>query len=255
MSAHGWKQLLTGWPCFRGEGHFPMPAYSEYMPPPYLVRKPYGGWDLCLLPEDDPWGWPITEYEEALAILPGFESIARQLVHKLVECGRDRHRHGLAHGKLLDNPYWSLDLARKAAELAGERFVLLLPLALSCTLDDKSRVRWTLFGGSEQGPARPFWRGFFTAPSRWRATSSSGPTTSNRCWMARSTLFNTDADEFSDAGIPTILFMENYDINRVGYHDSEDDMRNINLDYGAALAAITIETVARIATEQPTAKR
>jgi hypothetical protein len=39
--------------------------------------------------------------------------------------------------------------------------------------------------------------------------------------------------------------MENYDINRVGYHDTHDTMANIDLDYGAALAAITIETVAQ----------
>jgi len=41
--------------------------------------------------------------------------------------------------------------------------------------------------------------------------------------------------------------MENYDINRKGYHDSQDIMTNIDLDYGAAVAAIAIETVARIA--------
>ena len=39
--------------------------------------------------------------------------------------------------------------------------------------------------------------------------------------------------------------MENYDINRSGYHDSRDTMANIDLDYGAALAAIAIEAVAR----------
>jgi hypothetical protein len=168
MSATGWKQLVAGWPWFRGEGRFPLPPYSEYMPPPYLVRKPYGGWDLNLLRDDDPWGWPITEYEEALTLRPGLESIARQLLRHLVRCGKDPHRHAIAHGKLVDNPYWSLDLARQAARLRDERFVLLLPLALSRTLDDKGRVRWTLFGGSEQGPARPFWRGFFTAPDRER---------------------------------------------------------------------------------------
>jgi hypothetical protein len=167
MSATGWKQLLAGWPWFRGEGRFPLPAYSEFMPPPYLVRKPYGGWDLCLLRDDDPWGWPVTEYEEALTLRPGLLSIASQLLRHLVRCGGDRpHRHGIAHGKLIDNPYWSLDVARQAAGLKGERHVLLLPLALSRTLDDKGRVRWTLFGGSEQGPARAFWRGFFTAPDR-----------------------------------------------------------------------------------------
>jgi len=38
-----------------------------------------------------------------------------------------------------------------------------------------------------------------------------------------------------------------------GYHDTHDTMANIDLDYGAALAAITIESVARAATEKPPA--
>ena len=65
-----------------------------------------------------------------------------------------------------------------------------------------------------------------------------------------SSLFNTDGQIFSDVGIPVVLFMENYDINRVGYHDTHDNMSNIDLDYGAALAAIAIESVARTATEK-----
>ena len=67
----------------------------------------------------------------------------------------------------------------------------------------------------------------------------------------RSSLFNTDGQIFSDAGIPVVLFMENYDINRVGYHDTHDNMSNIDLDYGAAVAAIAIESVARAATAAP----
>ena len=67
----------------------------------------------------------------------------------------------------------------------------------------------------------------------------------------RSTLYNTDGQIFSDAGVPVVLFMENYDINRKGYHDTHDTMENIDLDYGAAVAAIAIETVARAATEEP----
>jgi Peptidase family M28 len=67
----------------------------------------------------------------------------------------------------------------------------------------------------------------------------------------RSTVYNTDAQVFSDAGIPCVLFMENYDINRVGYHDTHDTMANIDLDYGAAVCAITIESVARAATVEP----
>ena len=41
--------------------------------------------------------------------------------------------------------------------------------------------------------------------------------------------------------------MENYDINRTGYHDSQDTMANIDLDYGAAVASIAMESVARAA--------
>jgi hypothetical protein len=67
----------------------------------------------------------------------------------------------------------------------------------------------------------------------------------------KSTLYNTDGQIFSDTGIPVVLFMENYDINRRGYHDTYDTMANIDLDYGAALVAIVIEAVARAATEKP----
>jgi hypothetical protein len=66
----------------------------------------------------------------------------------------------------------------------------------------------------------------------------------------RSTLYNTDGQVFSDAGVPCVLFMENYDINRTGYHDTHDTMANIDLDYGAAVCAITIESVARAACAQ-----
>jgi Zn-dependent M28 family amino/carboxypeptidase len=67
----------------------------------------------------------------------------------------------------------------------------------------------------------------------------------------KSTLYNTDAQIFSDAGIPVVLFMENYDISRKGYHDSHDTMRNIDLDYGASVVAIALEAVARAANEKP----
>jgi Zn-dependent M28 family amino/carboxypeptidase len=62
-----------------------------------------------------------------------------------------------------------------------------------------------------------------------------------------SSIFNTDGQIFSDTGVPVVLFMENYDINRTGYHDTKDTLENIDLDYGAAFAAIAIETVARVA--------
>ena len=62
-------------------------------------------------------------------------------------------------------------------------------------------------------------------------------------WEPRSALYNTDGQIFSDIGIPVVLFMENYDISRKGYHDTHDTMANIDLDYCAALTAIAIETI------------
>jgi len=70
-------------------------------------------------------------------------------------------------------------------------------------------------------------------------------------WEPRSSLYNTDGQIFSDLGIPVVLFMENYDINRTGYHDTDDTMKNIDLDYAAAVAAIAIESVAAVAIEKP----
>ena len=69
-----------------------------------------------------------------------------------------------------------------------------------------------------------------------------------RTWEdPHSTLYNTDGMIFSDCGIPVVLFMENYDISRTGYHDTHDTMENIDLDYGSAVSAIAIETIARLA--------
>ena len=95
-----------------------------------------------------------------LELRPGLEQVGRQLVEALVRLARGRPGHGIAPKKLLDNPYWPLRLAEKAGQLPHERFVVLAPLALSRTQDDKGRVRWTLFGGSEQGPERAFWKSF-----------------------------------------------------------------------------------------------
>jgi len=60
----------------------------------------------------------------------------------------------------------------------------------------------------------------------------------------RSALYHTDGQVFSDVGIPVVLFMENHDISRSGYHDTHDTMANIDLDCCAALTAIAIESVA-----------
>ncbi|HBI43755.1 MAG TPA: hypothetical protein DDY78_13020 [Planctomycetales bacterium] len=168
MSAPSWKTLLDGAPWFKGENAYPLSAYSEYMPPPRLGQRPYSHAPRDLLPfaDDDPYGWRIDEYEEALELRPGLEQVGGQLVQALARLAQGKRGHGIAPKKLLDNPYWPLSLAEKVATLTHERFVVLAPLALSRTQDDKGRVRWTLFGGSEQGPERAFWKSFYTAPGK-----------------------------------------------------------------------------------------
>src|SRR5206468_9068608 len=96
------------------------------------------------------------------------ELLGRQILRALIHLGQGDSGHSIARGKLKDNPFWPENLAAAAGHLKHERYVVLLPLALSRTKDDKGRVRWTLFGGSEQGPARPFWRSFWRAPREER---------------------------------------------------------------------------------------
>jgi hypothetical protein len=165
MPLQGWERLLSGHPWFRGEGAYPITAYSEFMPPPRLGQKPYGPIDDVLYRQDDPFGWNVTEYEEALELQPGMELIAKELTHVAHQLGTCHAAHGVAHKKLCGNPFWPEDLQASGAP-QQERYVLLLPLALSKTQDDKGRVRWTLFGSSEQGPAKAFWKSFYTAPRR-----------------------------------------------------------------------------------------
>ena len=164
MAREGWKQLLAEVSWYCAPGHFPITAYSEFMPPPRMGRKPYGATDPILFQEDDPLGWHVTEYEEVMELRPGLEHLAVQLIHVLEHLGNGRPAHGIAHAKLEGNPYWPEELVAYAGRLPHERYVTMAPLALSRTQDDKGRVRWTLFGGSEQGPSRGFWKGFFTAP-------------------------------------------------------------------------------------------
>lgn len=155
-SARDWTRR----PFARRPGSFPLPAYSEFMPPPWLGPKPYGTMGPAVLDPDDPHGWLVAEYEEEFELRPGLAHIAERLVTALVHLGKGRPLHGISQGKLADNPYWPAELAAAAGSLPHERYVLLLPLALSRTQDDKGRVRWTLFGGSEYGPERAFWRSF-----------------------------------------------------------------------------------------------
>jgi hypothetical protein len=135
------------------------------MPPPRVGWKPYGTLRVNphLFSADDPFGWQIHEFDEALELRPGLHQIARQLLTRLKRLQDGNPETGLPRHICHDNPYWPPELAASRS-VQSDHCVLLLPLALSRTQDDKGRVRWTLFGNSEQGPAKAFWKSFFTAP-------------------------------------------------------------------------------------------
>jgi hypothetical protein len=207
MTLTGWKRLVDGAPWFRKAGSCPIAAYSEFMPPPRAVRKSYRGYEVNELDEDDLWGWPVNEWEEAQQLRPGLAHVAEVIVHGLAELAHGRPGHGFSRTKLAGNPAWPPALVHKGP-LAHERYVTLMPLALSPTQDDKGRVRWTVFGSSEQGPARAFWRSFFLAPRR-EAPAELGESFIRRLLH---TVYNIPLEELADlrkAGF-RILPLENH---------------------------------------------
>ena len=165
MPFRGWK-VLTDTCKFRGERQYPIAAYSEFMPPVRLGCRPYRGEVDGFFSDGDPLGFPVTEFEEAFELRPGLENIAHQVLGGLQHAVHGEPAERLSRSKLASNPYWPPELAGQAGALKHERFVVILPLALSLTQDDKGRKRWTFFGGSEQGPFRPFWKSFFTSPGK-----------------------------------------------------------------------------------------
>jgi hypothetical protein len=164
MARDGWLKLIPREDKFHGPGAFRIEAYSEFMPPPRVGWKPYGPVPVSSyqFSADDPFGWKVHEFDEALELRPGLNQIAKQLMTRFKWLLDGNPDTGLPRHISRNNPFWPSELA--SAKLDNERCVLLLPLSLSRTQDDKGRVRWTLFGNSEQGPSKAFWKSFFTAP-------------------------------------------------------------------------------------------
>jgi hypothetical protein len=161
--------LVEGYPWYNRAGSFPLPAYSEFMPAPLLGHLPAGAIDDALFSEADPFGWAVSEMEQEYQLKPGLEWITRHIMSHIPRLGQglpDSFIAGHKNQNLQDNPYWPPELAARAGSLAHERYVCILPLALSPTQDDKGRLLWTFFGGSEQGPEFVFWKSFFSGPAQ-----------------------------------------------------------------------------------------
>jgi hypothetical protein len=166
-NASGWPELLAGYPWFNCDGCNPLPAYSEFMPPPLVGRKPLGEIDHELFDDTDPFGWHITEMEEEYELRPGMVHAGQQIMSNLIKLGKgqkENHIQGHQGQNLKDNPYWPTELSVKAGSLLHERYVTLLPVMLSRTQDDKGRIIWTLFGNSIDDPEKTFWKSFYITP-------------------------------------------------------------------------------------------
>src|ERR1700722_15609667 len=135
----GWLDRLARGHPFQGRGRFPIRAYSEFLPAPFVGMKPYGEpeWSCRYASADR---WSVSEHEEHDELRPGFARIARHILLELGKLVRGE-KHSLSKTLLEGNPAWSSALIGKTRELS-----LVLPLALSPTQDDNGNVRWTLFG-------------------------------------------------------------------------------------------------------------
>lgn len=166
-SGHGWEIFFAEQEKI--SENYPLPAYSEFMPPPKIGITPYGTVSGNIFEESDPYGWHISEMEEEYELKPGLRHIGKQILSQLINLGSGKPAYHIAgHGNqnLENNPYWPEELAKAAGKLPHERYIVFLPLALSRTQDDKGRVSWTLFGSSEQGPERAFWKSFYISPEK-----------------------------------------------------------------------------------------
>ncbi|HEY3803301.1 MAG TPA: M28 family peptidase [Kofleriaceae bacterium] len=149
--------------AFHGAGNFPLRAYSEAMPPPYVGIKPYAperGRNCSTFACSSGHALDIDEYEQAFDLEPGFDRIGKHLVEELAKLVHGQP-HALSKTLLDGNPAWPAELAdaAKHGKLAHDKLIVIASLALSRTQDDKGNERWTMFGGSHDGPARAFWQG------------------------------------------------------------------------------------------------
>src|SRR4051812_45085987 len=113
----GWTQIgREAASAFLGTGRFPLRAYSEYMPPPWVAVKPAEHGRL-IAPASGDASYEITEYEEAQELAPGLAKIAKHLLTELDKLARGVS-HELSHTMLDGNPAWPAELAAKAKSLA-----------------------------------------------------------------------------------------------------------------------------------------
>ena len=165
MSDGAWNRIeREAASCHRGEGRFPLRAYSEFMPPPYVGIKPYASRrddHATTAHSERVDALDISETEQAQELEAGIVRIGSHIVHELARL-LSGSPHALSKTLLTGNPAWPAELqaACDRGALKHDPLVLLASIALSRTQDDLGNVRWTLFGASHEGASAPFWGSF-----------------------------------------------------------------------------------------------
>ena len=191
MAKQGKERLFADLPDYRGPGRYPIAAYSEFMPPPRVGWHPYDAAPPAGGKGDSPhfvrstlravpangacplfrlrWRRSLRLASKRagrdLELQPGLQLIARQVLSALMHLDREQSAQGISREKWRATVIGRRNWPNCPAHVPHERYVIFMPLAFSLTKDDKGRVRWTLFGSSEQGPAR-FLEKLFHSPGR-----------------------------------------------------------------------------------------
>ena len=155
---------------------FTIPAYSEFMPPPRFGIKPSGRIVGNCFNPDAPNEWIISEFEEHCQLRLGLQDVGTHIINSIVDLADGKPSPFLIGHKrrnLDGNKYWPEELSARAGHFSAKDFVFILPLSLSKTQDDKGRVQWTIFGNSEQGPEKAFWKSFHDSSGKEKPASES----------------------------------------------------------------------------------
>ena len=113
---HGWVRIEAEARRAFGHGPFPIRAYSESMPPPYVGIKPYDpdrARAPCTARAPDDGALDVTEYEQAEELSPGLDHIAAHVLGELAKLVRGE-RHAFSRTLLDGNAAWPPDLAESA---------------------------------------------------------------------------------------------------------------------------------------------
>ena len=105
MTTAGWRTLLDGAPGSQAKTAILSPRTPNLCrrrasASSRTVRAP----EFLPFADDDPYGWPVNEYQEAWELGPGLEQVGRQLVAALAGLGRGRPGHGIAAEKAARQP-------------------------------------------------------------------------------------------------------------------------------------------------------